>query len=275
MYLYRNDEQLEEVGYDQHFLTVRYTEAAVSFVRESAEANAPFFLYLAYSMPHLPVMTVPEREGRSRAGLYGDVIETLDWSAGRILGELKARGIEKDTLVVFTSDNGPWQNLPDRMLAGGNERWHSGLSGHMKGAKKSSHEGGPRVPAIIRWPGVIPAGRVSAEIASTIDFLPTFAGLAGVRIPEGHQLDGHDLLPFLKGQSASPRTEYLFSVGRFFDAVRQGPWKYRLVDGPELYHLGRDPSERYNVVERYSDIAARLRERLIEAAESYGAKIRE
>ena len=278
MYLYRDEAALEEPGHDQEYLTLRYTEAAISFIEASSGDRTPFFLYLAYSMPHLPVKTIPERVGRSPAGLYGDVIEMIDWSAGEILETLRKLGIDGHTLVIFSSDNGPWQDLPDRMLAGGNERWHSGLSGHLRGAKGTSYEGGPRVPAIFRWPGVIPAGAVSSEIVSSIDFFPTFANLAGAEIPVDHALDGFDLMPFLQGEAKSPRTEYLYSRAEFFEAIRVGPWKYRYAGsetGAELYHLDRDPSEMYNVVERYPEIVERLRGELEAAADQYGAVLRD
>ena len=217
MYLYKGTTELEEVGHDQHYLTIRYTEAAVSFIQNSTKNRKPFFLYLAYSMPHLPVMTMHERSGRSAGGHYGDVIETIDWSAGRILQELDELGIDKNTLVVFTSDNGPWHNLPDRMLQAGNERWHTGNAGLLRGAKGSTYEGGLRVPGIFRWPGVIPKGRVSSEMASTIDLLPTIAAAAGTNVRK--KIDGYDILPFLKGERASPRKEYYFSQSDFFEAV--------------------------------------------------------
>ncbi|MCB1122829.1 MAG: sulfatase [Verrucomicrobiae bacterium] len=278
LYLFKDANAQEEGGHDQNYLTVRYTEAAVSFIETSAKARNPFFLYLAYSMPHLPVSTVPEREGRSPAGLYGDVIQTIDWSAGRILETLKNLGLDDNTLVVFTSDNGPWQNLPDRMLQAGNERWHSGNAGHLHGAKTTSWEGGPRVPGIFRWPGVIPPGRISSEMASTIDILPTLANAAEAKLPARHPLDGHDLLPFLKGEAASPRTEYLYTVGEYFEAIREGVWKYRRAgkdSPPQLFHLGRDPSEMYNVIDRYPDIAEQLRKKLEDKARNYGASLRE
>lgn len=277
MYLYRNADPIEEMGHNQEYLTLRYTEAAISFIQEQEQAGTPFFLYLAYSMPHLPIKTIPERMGRSPAGLYGDVIQMIDWSAGAILRELKSLGIQDNTLVIFTSDNGPWQNLPERMLAGGNEPWDVGLAGPLRGFKGTSSEGGPRVPGIFYWPGVIPSCQVSSEMASTIDFLPTFAHLAGAEIPEGHAIDGFNLMPFLLGKTPSPRTEYLYSSRDFFDGVRQGPWKYRHVpweEGAELYHLGRDPAEKYNVVDRYPEIVEKLHHRLVEAAKSYGARLR-
>lgn len=276
MHLYRDTKEIEEVGHDQHYLTVRYTEAAVSFIQSSARDREPFFLYLAYSMPHLPVMTMHERSGRSKGGHYGDVIETIDWSAGRILDEIKSLGIDKDTLVIFTSDNGPWHNLPDRMLQAGNERWHTGNAGFLRGAKGTSYEGGPRVPGIFRWPGVIPKGLVSSEMASTIDFLPTIAAAAGVKT--SRKTDGYDILPFLKGEAKSPRIEYIYSQSDFFEGIRQGPWKYRLktsVAEAELFHLDRDPSEMYNVIDRYPDIARKLETDLRAQAKLYGARLRD
>tara|TARA_B100000519_G_scaffold76076_1_gene65468 strand:- start:112 stop:1443 length:1332 start_codon:yes stop_codon:yes gene_type:complete len=276
MYLYKGTAKLEEVGHDQHYLTVRYTEVAISFIQNSAKNRKPFFLYLAYSMPHLPVMTMHERSGRSAGGHYGDVIETIDWSAGRILQKLDELGIDKNTLVVFTSDNGPWHNLPDRMLQAGNERWHTGSVGLLRGSKGSTYEGGLRVPGIFRWPSVIPKGRVSSEMASTIDLLPTIAAAAGTNVR--NKIDGYDILPFLKGESASPRYEYYFSQSDFFEAVRQGPWKYRLrtsADEAELYHVDRDPSEMYNVIDRYPDIAQNLDKALRTKAKLIGAKLRD
>jgi len=276
MYLYKDTTELEEVGHDQHYLTLRYTEAAVSFIQRSANERTPFFLYLAYSMPHLPVMTMHERSGRSAGGHYGDAIETIDWSAGRILEELESLGIDKDTLVIFTSDNGPWHNLPDRMLQGGNERWHTGNAGLLRGAKGSTFEGGLRVPGIFRWPGVIPEGQVSSEMASTIDFLPTLAAAAGAKF--SHKSDGFDILPFLKGETQSPRTEFFYSRSDFLEGVRQGPWKYRLdgsVDQAQLFHVDRDPSEMYNVIDRYPDIVERLDQALRAKAKRYGAKLRD
>ncbi len=276
MHLYRDTTKLEEVGHDQHYLTLRYTEAAVSFIQGSARARTPFFLYLAYSMPHLPVMTLKERAGRSASGHYGDVIETIDWSAGRILETLASLGIDQETLVVFTSDNGPWHNLPDRMLQAGNERWHTGNAGLLRGAKGSTFEGGLRVPGIFRWPGVIPAGQLSSEMASTIDLLPTIAAAAGASFK--HQTDGFDILPFLKGQTRSPRDEFFYSRSDFLEGVRQGPWKYRLdesVAEAQLFHLDRDPSEMYNVIDRYPEIAQRLDSALRAKAKRYGAKLRD
>ena len=141
---------------DQDALTVQYTDEAVAFIRKSA--GQPFFLYLAHSMPHLPLHAPEQFRGRSRAGLYGDVIEMIDWSTGAVLDALASAGVADQTIVVFTSDNGPWSNMPPRMLQKGIDRSHAGSAGLLRDAKATTYEGGSRVPAILRWPGRIPPG---------------------------------------------------------------------------------------------------------------------
>jgi len=259
--LYRDTKPVEKVG-DQSDLTQRYTGEALKFIR--ASAKDPFFLYLPYAMPHLPVSARAPFAGRSRAGLYGDVIETIDWSAGEILSALKKLGLDENTMVVFASDNGPWHDLPPRMFANGVESWHTGSKGMLRGAKGSSWEGGFRVPGIARWPGVIPAGQVSADMASTLDLLPTFATASGAKMPSDRKYDGSDLLPFLKGSAVSPRKDFFYYVGDKIHGVREGHWKLRAPEGgkAELFHLDRDPAEMYDVLERYPEVAARLSARM-------------
>lgn len=262
LHLWRNQDAIEPVG-DQSLLTERYTTEAVDFIRKSG--TQPFFLYMPYAMPHLPVSAPPSRRGKSRAGLYGDTIETLDWSAGQILNELKARNLDRDTLVVFASDNGPWHDLPARMLAGGVEPWHTGSKSLLRGAKGTTYEGGHRVPFIARWTGTIPGGRVSSEMVSTLDFFPTFTAAAGGEMAKDRIYDGHNLLPLLTGKTdVSPRTSYHYFLGPDLHAVREGPWKYRHVTPgePELFHLDEDPGEQYNVVARQPAVASRLAGRL-------------
>jgi arylsulfatase A-like enzyme len=210
-------------------------------------------------MPHLPVSASSRFSGRSRAGIYGDVIEELDWSAGEIVRTLKEQGIDRDTLVIFTSDNGPWHDLPARMLQKAVEPWHTGSKGLLRGAKGSSYEGGFRVPAIVRWPGAIPEGRVNGDIVSSLDLFPTMAKLAGADLPSGRMYDGSDLMPLLSGtMSKSPRETFYYFVGKSLEAVRRGPWKLRAAPNPELYNLDLDPSEMYNVYDRYQDVGDRL-----------------
>lgn len=264
--LYRDLKPIEKMD-DQSRLTQRYTEEAVKFLR--ANANHPFFLYVPYAMPHLPVSAAEGFKDKSRGGLYGDAIEAIDWSVGQILRELSWLDVDEHTMVLFCSDNGPWHELPDRMLAKGVESWHTGTKGMLRGAKGSTWEGGIRVPGIVRWPGVIPAGQVSMEMATTLDVVPTVAAAAGVALPSGKTYDGFDLLGHWRGKSASPRREFFYFAGAQLQGVREGAWKYRVnaTGKGELYHLDRDPAEMYDVAGREPEVAGRLARRLKEFGE--------
>jgi len=260
--LYRDTEPIE-YPVNQNTLTERYTEEAVNFIE--ASGDGPFFLYLAHSMPHLPVSTSEQFQGKSDGGLYGDVIETIDWSVGRIRQALEERGQAKNTLLIFTSDNGPWLDLPDRMLNEGVERWHGGSPGPLRGAKGSTWEGGMRVPMIACWPEHIPAGTQNAQVASTMDVLPTLAGICGAEIPRDRTLDGCDILPLLQGEATSPHEFFYYFLDKRLQAVRHGVWKLRREDedgAAELFHLGRDPGERYNVAEAHPEIVQQLTVRM-------------
>ncbi len=268
--LFRDTQPIERMT-DQSTLTERSTEEAVRFVRSSR--NNPFFLYLPYAMPHLPISASKFR-GTSRAGLYGDVIETIDWSAGEILRTLRQEGLDENTLVVFTSDNGPWLDLPPRMLQKGNEPWHAGFKGLLRGWKGNTYEGGVRVPCIFRWPGVIPAQPFNSDIATTLDLFPTIAGAAGARLPGDRTYDGLDMLPALQGKAKSPRNDFFYFRGSNLEAVREGSWKCRFARDarpelkagdaitPELFNLDDDPAEQYNRYERNRDIGDRLLKKL-------------
>lgn len=256
--LYRNNEPIE-FPVNQETLTERYTEEAVRFIKDAG--NEPFFLYLAHSMPHLPVHTSENFQGTSEAGRYGDVIETLDWSAGRIRETLREQGIEEDTLVIFTSDNGPWHDLPDRMLQEGNERWHTGSPGLLRGAKGTTYEGGMRVPMIAVWPGHIPAGTTSGELATTMDFLPTFVHAAGGETPSDRTLDGRDIMTLLEGEDVSPHEDFYYFRSDQLEGIREGDWKLRKAGDDaevELYHLARDPAEQYSVADQNPETVAEL-----------------
>ncbi len=261
LHLFKNEDAIEQVT-DQSNLTPRYTDEAVKFIK--ANKTNPFFLYLPYAMPHLPVTAPPKMRGRSRAGHYGDVIETLDWSVGEITRTLKELSLDRKTLVIFTSDNGPWHDLPPRMLAGSVEPWHTGSKGLLRGAKGTTYEGGFRVPGIFRWPGVIRPGQVSMDMASTLDILPTLLAAAGLDLPNDRPYDGQSLLPLLRDGKPSPRQEFFYAIGKVLEGVRQGPWKFRQATGgaPELYHLDRDPAEQYNVAAAEPEITTRLAGRL-------------
>ena len=258
LWLYRDAERVEH-PVDQDQLTMRYTAEVVDMIREKS-AN-PFFIYLAYSMPHLPLRTSGRFRGTSRAGLFGDVIEGIDWSVGEILRALDETGQRDDTIVIFTSDNGPWLNLPDRMLSGGVRPWHAGSPGPLRGAKHTTYEGGVRVPFVVRWPGTVASGTVTAEMGATLDIYATLLAAGGASLPAGS--DGYDLTPLWAGRTEqSPRREFIYHRGSGVQGIRVGPWKLRTVEGDELFQLDLDHSERYNVADEHPEIVAELRSRL-------------
>jgi uncharacterized sulfatase len=275
--LHRGTQPLEgEV--DVATLTDRYTNEAVAFIRENR--SRPFFLYLAHSMPHVPLGVPARFAGKSAGGRYGDVIETIDWSTGQVLDELRAQGLERTTLVIFTSDNGPWMEMPPRMLTDPRVvRTDAGSAGPLRGSKGMSWEGGTRVPFLARWPGRIPAGSVSSELATALDVLPTIAGFTGGRLPARRVIDGNDIRALLEGKGPSPDEWFFyFSSGSGRpEGVRDRRWKLHMTF-PEkgepvaaLYDLLLDPGERFDVAGEHADIVARLHERLRQFARETGA----
>ncbi len=274
--LFRGD--VEQPGdVDSSLLTTRYTEEAIRVIRE--RRRQPFFLYLAYSMPHVPIGTSAAFAGKSAGGRYGDVIEELDWNIGRIVDTIRELRLDDRTLIIFTSDNGPWTNMPSRMLVNDRIRLtDAGSAGPLRGSKGTTWEGGVRVPFIARWRDRIEPGFVSADLASTLDVLPTVAGLAGVGLPPALKLDGVDIMPLLGGEGPSPRQEiFYFNEGRL-EAVREGQWKLKVewkkgfsTPVPELYDLENDPSERYNVAGANPETAERLLNRVMGFAKEVGA----
>jgi arylsulfatase A-like enzyme len=280
--LYRDTNPIEH-PVDQSTLTERYTREAESFIRSAA--GNPFFLYVPYAMPHLPISASGRFRGRSRAGLYGDVIETLDWSAGEILKTLKETGVDENTMVVFASDNGPWLNLPPRMLQKGNQPWHAGTKNLLRGWKGNTYEGGIRVPCIARWPGVIPARRVNSDIASTLDLFATVTKAANARLPEDRVYDGMDILPVMQGAAKSPRTDFFYFRGALLEGVREGSWKCRFARDArddlkpgepitvELFDLDVDPAEQYNLYDSHREVGERLLKKLRAFAQELGAQL--
>jgi arylsulfatase A-like enzyme len=263
LWLYENTRKVEHpVNHDT--LLARYTERAAEFVRK--KRTAPFFLYLAPAMVHLPLAAGTKFRGKSRAGLYGDAVAELDWSVGEVIKAVRESGKEQTTLVVFTSDNGPWINLPPRMLQAGNLPWHVGSAGALRESKGSTYEGGVRVPAIVYWPQKIEGGRSSAEIASTLDLYATLVRL-GTGTVAKHRIDGHDLTDFLTGKTReSPRKDFFYFNGRQLHGIRAGAWKLRLNDEVELFNLDLDPSERYNRAAEHPEIVAELKQRVAHMA---------
>ena len=256
---------------DQDKLTTAYTERACAFIRKNKDT--PFFCYLPHSMPHVPLGVSSKFRGKSKQGLYGDVVMEIDWSVGQLQKTLRECGLENDTLVIFTSDNGPWLNY-------GN---HAGSTGGLREGKGTSFEGGQREPCIAYWPGKIKPGSTCSKLASTIDFLPTFAKLTGAPLPK-KTIDGVDISGLLFGKSdANPRTRLYYYYDWKFEGVREGKWKLHFphthrsyvgvkpaMDGHPgpyakgkidwaLYDLDADPQEKINLLEKHPDVVARLK----------------
>ncbi|MGE0131551.1 MAG: sulfatase [Blastocatellales bacterium] len=264
--LMRNEEIFERPA-QQTTLTQRYTDEAIKFI--NANKNRPFFLYLAHSMPHMPLFRTKEFEGKSARGLYGDVIEELDANVGRVLDTLRRLKLERNTLVVFTSDNGPWAVFDEQ----------GGSAGLLRGAKGGTFEGGMREPTIFWQPGAIKSGVVT-DIGSTLDLLPTICALAGVKAPADRALDGYDLSAALRGRGRSPRQTMFYWRGSKLYAARHGAFKAHFITQPEyggeapvthetplLYNLDHDPSEKWNVADKHPGVIAEIR-RIAEAHKS-------
>ena len=222
-WVYRNEERIQEsAGVDD--LTRRYTDEALNFIR--ANRDRPFFLYIAHTMAHVVLGVTEPFRGRSERGLYGDVIQELDASTGEIVDLVTELGIDRNTIIVYTSDNGPWSNhsLPQYTAA---ITEHAGSSGPLRGAKGTTWEGGIRVPTVMWGPGYIPAGSETSEVASTMDLLPTFIKLAGAKLPSDRTLDGRDISPLILGEpgAKSPHEAFYYYRETRLDAVRSGPWK--------------------------------------------------
>lgn len=272
---------------DQSEITTIYTERAVRFIKQNKKK--PFFLYLAHSMTHVPLAVSSKFKGKSGQGLFGDVIMEIDWSVGEIFKAIEKNGLDKNTLVIFTSDNGPWLNF-------GN---HAGSTGGLREGKGNSFEGGQREPCLMRWPGHIALGAICNKLASTIDLLPTIAAIAKAPLPE-KKIDGVNILPLLLGdENANPRETFLYYYQKnSLEAVRKGTWKlvfahpgrtyvgfkpgtdgfpgevnqnFQFEEG--LYDLRRDPGERYDVKEYYPEIVADLKKLANEARLDLGDDI--
>jgi arylsulfatase A len=256
---------------DQTQLTTWYTERTVKFITENKDK--PFFVYLPHSMPHVPLFVSDKFKGKTERGLFGDVIAEIDWSVGQILDTLKEQGLDENTLVLFSSDNGPW-------LSYGN---HAGSAGPLREGKGTTWDGGHLEPTLARWPGKIPAGNVCRELTATIDVLPTFAKLAGGEAPQDRIIDGRDIWPLLAGQEGAktPHDRFYYYWNTGLEAVRSGPWKlhvpheYRSLAGEPgkdgqpgpykqaktdlaLYNVVEDPGEQKNVAADHPDVVQKL-----------------
>ena len=262
----------EVTGEDQTQLTTNYTERAVAFIRK--HRDEPFLVYLPHSMVHVPLYVSSKFAGKSGAGLFGDVVMEVDWSVGQVLDTLKQVGVDDKTLVIFTTDNGPWLSYGD----------HAGSATPHREGKGTAWEGGIRVPTLMRWPTKIPAGTTCDELACTVDILPTVAALIGAHLPQ-HKIDGHDIMPLMSGTAGavSPHnTMPCYFANDELQAIRDPQWKlilphqYRTLAGKpggtggipakyesvqvglELYDLKNDRSESKNVAQDHPEVVARL-----------------
>lgn len=244
---------------DQTQLTRRYTEEAVRFIR--THKAKPFFLYFPHTFPHVPLFASEKFRGRSPAGIYGDVIEELDWSVGQVLDAVRQEGLAERTLVVFSSDNGPWLIFDS----------HGGSAGPLREGKGSTWEGGMRVPGIFWWPSKVKAGVIQREMALTMDVFPTVCHLVGIELPRDRQLDGRDISPLLFGTGSVARDAFLYYRGQTLYAARLGDWKAHFItrsaygpdkpeahDPPALYNLRVDPGERFDVAAKHPDVITRI-----------------
>jgi len=236
--LYRNETRIEEKA-DMGLLTKRYTDEVLGFVEEHREE--PFFAYVPYTMVHTRLAASPKFKGKSPRGLYGDTVEEIDFSCGRIIDKLKELDLVGNTYFLFTSDNGPWLNKNKGRQDGKLRGDHGGSAGGLRSGKVSTWEGGVRVPTILWAPGRVPAGTQCDKIAATIDILPTFAGMAGAEIPADRVIDGVDIAPLFAGnfEEADEDRTFAYYFINSLQAVRQGKWKLHLPRPAEPDWLGR------------------------------------
>lgn len=256
--LMRNSEIIERPA-DQTTITRRYTLEAVNFIKKNKQN--PFFIYMAHSMPHVPLFRSKEFENISLRGKYGDVIEELDWSVGQVLKALKKNGLDKNTIVVFTSDNGPWLTFKEQ----------GGCAGLLAGGKGGTYEGGMREPGIFWGPGKIKPG-VVMDMATTLDLLPSFCSLANVNLPNDRIYDGYDISPVWNGTGKSPRNVVYYYRDTDIFAIRMGEYKAHFYTQPEygsdvrvmhdpplLYNVNVDPSEKYDIAKDHAEVIAEIR----------------
>ena len=252
--------KIVEYPANQGTLTKRYFERTINFINKAGKE--PFFVYLTPNMPHIPLFASTEFEGTSERGLYGDVVEEIDWNVGKLMSFLKENDLDKNTMVFFTSDNGPWLGYGDM----------AGSADPLRGGKFTNYEGGVRVPCVMRWPGIWEEGKTSDAIISTLDFLPTIAHYAGVEIPE-NLIDGKDISRHLENTNMDLSQEIIYyTKGTEIVGVRKGEWKYLPHSGarnitkdsePELFNLKNDIEETRNVYDVYPEIVDTLSELII------------
>ena len=258
--LFRNTEIIERPA-DQNTITTRYSDEAVSYIKQNKDK--PFFVYLAHNLPHIPLFVSDEFKGKSERGLYGDVLEEIDNGVGKIVNMLKEEGLAENTIVVFTSDNGPW--LPFKL--------NGGSAGLLRAGKGSTWEGGMREPGIFWGPGIIKPGLVT-DIGCTMDLFTTFSKMAGVEIPDDRIVDGVDLSGTLLHRGTSPRNDMFYYRGTELFAVRSGDFKAHFItqgvygqfgdrvvhQPPILYNISQDPSEQFDIAAEHPEVIKQINE---------------
>jgi len=260
---------------DMGSLTTLYTNKAIDYLKNKRKPGKPFLLYLSHTMMHTIIDASEKFKGKSKGGLYGDVVEEFDYETGRLLDELKKLGLEENTLVIYTTDNGPWNQ--DKYTK--NKKGHPegsifwGSSGELRNGKGSCYEGGYRVPCLVKWPGKVPVGRVSNALFATIDFMPTFAKLCGFEVPSDRKIDGVDQTELLLGKKETGRDDFYFHNA----GMRLGKWKYLKANAffhsyakesdraqeEELYDLEKDVSEKKNLAKEFPELVDKLKKLMI------------
>lgn len=261
--LMRNEKIVEQPA-DQNTITKRYAEEATNFIKKSKDK--PFFLYLAHSMPHVPLFASEDFKDTSLRGIYGDVVSEVDWSVGQVLDTLRAEGLAENTLVVFSSDNGPWLVF----------KTHGGSAGLLRDGKGSTWEGGMREPTVAWWPGKIKAASVITDMSSTLDMFPTLAELSGAKMPDDRIYDGYSMVDVLTEGAKSKRNMMYYYRGTQLRAIRKGSWKMHLFtmteyegkklmkhDPPLLFNVEQDPSEKYDVASDHPDVIEDLKKEIV------------
>jgi len=267
---HENNEQAGSTR-DMGSLTTLYTNKAISYLKEKRDPSKPFVLYVAHTMMHTIIDASERFRGKSAGGLYGDVVEEFDYETGRLLDVLDELDLSQNTLVIYTSDNGPWNQPKYTKKKKGHPEgsvfW--GEAGPLRNGKGSCYEAGYRVPCIVRWPGKVPEGRVSDAIFATIDFMPTFAALCGFTLPDDRRMDGIDQTELILGQRETGRDDFYFQAA----GVRRGKWKYLKPNAHfhgyaieddrekvnELYDLEADLGERTNLVAKFPEMVSELK----------------
>ena len=272
--VYMRGNDVVDYHVDQHYITQRYTKEAVSFIRQ--HKDQPFFLYLAHNMPHVPIYASEKFMGTSQRGLYGDVVQELDWSVGQVIHTLDSLHLLDNTLVVFSSDNGPWLAM----------KQFGGSAGILREGKFYTFEGGMRIPTVAMWKGHIPKGIVHKNMASQMDWFPTFAKISGIPLPDSLVLDGRDISSILYQNEERADSTYLYFNGSDLQCFREGKWKvkkpfagypgssWKNASPPHdslLINLQDDPGERVNLFDKYPDKARNLFKEMHEKQKDMGS----